>query len=117
MILTLADNLHTALTKVQRERDLRTSEIVDSEQDLLREERLVAPECPSDTCICQSMLMLYQNLPIGHEGGKKYSPVFMSRDVDRAYKRNTEVPLQLRVHEGCYKATTSSVDVDVDVKA
>lgn len=48
-LVVLSDDLHGRFREVEREGDLRGAEVVDCEEDFVREEGFGAPEGPSDT--------------------------------------------------------------------
>lgn len=56
-LVILPDNLNAGFGKVESERDLRGSEVIDGEEDFFREEFLLTPERPTDTGIGQSVFV------------------------------------------------------------
>ena len=94
-LIILADNLARASRKVQRKGRLVRAEVVDVEDEFLREVFVVAPHDPADARV--------------HEA------VFVARHVDGGDFGEAKVPEQARVDKGGDEAAGCGVDVDVDV--
>lgn len=81
--------------KVEGESGLVSSQIVDMEDELLREVFLAAPDDPSNTGIHQ--------------------PILVAAHVDALHQWQPKVPHKLRVQKRCHKASTCGVHVDGDI--
>lgn len=88
----LRDDRVRGARKVERERVLDRAEVVQLEDEVLREELLRAPDDPADTDVRETELV---------PGG-----------VDRDHARDAEVPLKFGVGEGRDEAAGCAVDVN-----
>jgi hypothetical protein len=91
-LVVLRDDLAGALGEVERERGLVGAEVVDVEDEFLRQVLLAAPDAPADAGVDEAVLV--------------------AADVDALDQRQAEVPLQVRVQEGRDEAAARRVHVD-----
>lgn len=94
-LIVLSDDLRRSAGEVECEGSLISTEVVDVEDQLLREILGITPDHPANTRVDKTILV--------------------TRDVDGCDLLKTEIPEQVRVDERSNEATGSGIDVDVDI--
>ena len=95
--VVLRDDLRPRAREVQRERRHVAAEVVDVEDEILRQRRAVAPDGPADARVDE--------------------PVLVARGVDRRHAGDAEVPFEIGIDERGDESAGGRVDVDRHVDA